>query len=148
MGQQSDIDGALIAHFSALGYDAYTSYPNGPSVDFPVTQMNYAVDILYAQPVAAGLFPQAADRHKGILQITIRVPKVKVDGNPAGLYEGFVAANTIAAAFKRGTAVGYPTAAPTQYVHMMTPGIKHFPKISETWYGLTVSAEFWADVYA
>lgn len=147
MAYQSDVESALLAKYSTLGYDAVTSFPNGPSISFPITTMNFSVEIIFADSaVAAGNF--AADRHKGTMQVTIRVPKVDTAGNPVGTYPAYTSADAIATAFKRGTSVGYPTAAPTQYVHMYTPVIRHFPKASDTWYIMVVRVEFWADVYA
>lgn len=147
MAYQSDVEKALLDHYSSLGYDAITSFPNGPSLTFPITTMNFAVETIFAKATASGLTTSAPDRHRGLFQVTIRVPKVGTDGNPVGTYAAYTAANAISTAFKRGTTIVYPLSTPPQRVQMSSPVVKHFPKASDTWYIMVVRAEFWADVY-
>lgn len=147
MASQMDIEAALTEAFVAQGHDPTdTAFPNGPSLS--TTALNYTLDFLYADGQAAALGLNAADRHLGLFQVTIRGPVQTATGDAAGMYANRTAASAVSLAFKRGTVFPYPVLTPAVYVHTQTPTITHLGKVTPEWYTTVVRIPFWADIYS
>ena len=143
---QPDIESALMAKFSTLGF-TYVAYPNGPVEEIPATSMNFALSILYANADPAAIGASSADRYDGIFRVTIRVPLSQANANPVWLNAAYTAINTIMAAYKKGTSIGYPTAAPTTYVHCQVPKMTHIGSgVDKSWYSIVISIPWWSDI--
>ena len=140
MGNQTDVEKALSTRFASLGY-TYVSWPSGPKITPPADAINYSIMVLYGETVAAAVGANAAKRVLGIYQVTIRVPETG-----SGTYAALAAAEAVAAAFPRGTAIPWPVAAPTTYAHVKDPTITHFGNITEEWYTVVVRIPFYSDV--
>lgn len=147
--KQTDIEKALLAKFDTLGL-TYVSYPNAPSVEPPATSINYSVDVLYGDGVAAASGLNAPRRYVGLFQVTVRAPVTTATGDAPGMYAGLAAAETIAAAFPLGASFQYPAlpAAAETWVHTRTPTITHLGKVTPEWFSTIVRIPFWCDVGA
>lgn len=142
---QLDAERAFYAAFSALGY-TYVSYPNGEVLNtaaspIPPDTLWHALDVMYADSLAAG----AGDSytwHRGIYQATVRGPVTDSFGNPFGTYAIGARAEAIATAFKIGTSLPYPVAAPTVWAQCEEPTIIHRGKVEPDWYTVVVRIPF------
>jgi hypothetical protein len=145
---QLNAERAFHAAFAALGY-TYVSYPNGPklnlpSAPIPASTIWYSLFTLYSKAAAVGL-GSSIIRYPGLFQVTIKAPSADANGNPYGTYAIAAAAEAVAAAFKLGTSIAYPTGTPVAYVHCEEPTITHIGNVEPEWYTVVVRVPFRMD---